>query len=130
MRKVLWVVLGLVMLLALAACSASGSTTAAPTKAPVSIALVTEPDPAVVGDVELQFTVVDENGQPISAADFDVFADHTDHSGMTLHGKATDQGNGLYAITANFSMSGNWKLSVQVKKDTLDYNEDIPLKIQ
>lgn len=130
MRKVLWVVLGLVMLLALAACSASGSTTAAPTKAPVSIALVTEPDPAVVGDVELQFTVVDENGQPISAADFDVFADHTDHSGMTLHGKATDQGNGLYAITANFSMSGNWKLSVQVKKDTLDYKEDIPLKIQ
>jgi len=129
-RKVLWVVLGLVMLLALAACSASGSTTAAPTKAPVSIALVTEPDPAVVGDVELQFTVVDENGQPISAADFDVFADHTDHSGMTLHGKATDQGNGLYAITANFSMSGNWKLSVQVKKDTLDYKEDIPLKIQ
>ena len=32
--------------------------------------------------------------------------------------------------TRNFSMSGNWKMTVYVRKDSLDYQEDIDLKIQ
>jgi len=47
-----------------------------------------------------------------------------------MHGKATEQGDGVYAITANFSMDGNWKLTVQVKKDNLDYQMDIPMVIK
>jgi hypothetical protein len=83
-----------------------------------------------MGDVELLFTVVDEKGQTVTGADFDVIADHIEMSGMTMHGKATDQSNGNYAIKTNFSMSGMWKLSVQVKKDALDYKQDIDLEIK
>jgi hypothetical protein len=60
----------------------------------------------------------------------DVSADHTDMTGMGMNGAATDQGGGKYSINANFSMMGNWKLTVYVRKDGLDYKEDIDYKIQ
>ena len=125
-----WLVTIFIMILVLAACTGNNSqeTPAEPPSATIS--LVTNPDPAQVGDVELRFSVKDANGQPVSGADFDVFADHTDMAGMTMHGKATEQGDGIYGITANFSMSGNWKLSIQVKKGNLDYKQDIELHIQ
>lgn len=96
----------------------------------VTINLTTRPDPAEVGEVELRLTVLDSKGQPINGADVDVVADHTDMSGMTLGGKATDQGNGVYAITANLSMAGNWEISVQVRKDALDYKQEIPFIVE
>jgi hypothetical protein len=114
----------------LTACTASGAPASPLPPASVTVNLVTNPDPAKVGDVELRFTVTDAKGQPVTGADFDVFADHTDMSGMTMHGKATEQGNGQYSITANFSMAGSWKLSIAVKKDGLDHKQDIELKVR
>jgi len=119
-----------IMILLLAACASNKPQEPASEPPSTSISLVTNPDPAQVGDVELRFTVTDASGQPVSGADFDVFADHTDMAGMTMHGKATEQGNGVYGITANFSMAGNWKLNVQVKKGDLDYKQDFELQIQ
>ena len=74
--------------------------------------------------------ITDGDGNPIEGATVDVSADHTDMTGMTMGGAATDQGGGKYAINANFSMSGNWKLTVYVRKDGLDYKEDIDFKVQ
>jgi hypothetical protein len=114
----------------LAACG--GTATPAdttPTK-PVNIAVSTTPNPVMTGDVEIVFTITDADGNPIEGAKVDVSADHTDMTGMGMNGPATDQGGGKYAINANFSMSGNWKLKVYVRKDGLDYQEDIDLKIQ
>jgi PBP1b-binding outer membrane lipoprotein LpoB len=125
--------LALIILVALLLAGCAGSSTQeAPstTTGQAIINLVTNPDPAKVGDVQLRFTVNDSQGRPVTAADFDVFADHTDMSGMTMHGKATDQGDGLYSITANFSMTGNWKLSVEVKTDRLEHKQDFELKVQ
>jgi hypothetical protein len=51
-------------------------------------------------------------------------------AGMTMGGAATAQGAGKYAITADFSMSGNWVLTVYVRKDALEYKQDIPLVLQ
>lgn len=128
MRKLATVFL--LITLILTACTASGAPASPLPPASVTVNLVTNPDPAKVGDVELRFTVTDAKGQPVTGADFDVFADHTDMSGMTMHGKATEQGNGQYSITANFSMAGNWKLSIAVKKDGLDHKQDIELKVR
>jgi hypothetical protein len=96
----------------------------------VNIAVSTNPSPAMMGDIELVFAITDADGNPIEGAKVDVSADHIDMTGMTMGGAATDQGSGRYAIKANFSMSGNWKLTVYVRKDGLDYKEDIQLKIQ
>lgn len=130
MRKVIISMLVLMSVL-LAACGA-GAPTPAPSIAgkPVNIAVTTNPNPPVMGDVELIFTLTDANGNPIEGAAVDVSADHTDMSGMGMSGAATEQGGGRYAIKANFSMSGNWKLTVFVRKDGLEYKEDIAIKIQ
>jgi hypothetical protein len=88
-------VLPLLVTLLLAGCAGSGSQGAPAAAGQATINLVTNPNPAKVGDVELRFTISDSQGQPVTAADFDVFADHTDMTGMTMHGKATEQGNGL-----------------------------------
>ncbi len=130
MRSIVYIVLVVGMSIFLAACGTAATQTPTATLAPATITLNTNPNPPVVGDVELLFSVVDNQGQPVSGADLDVIADHTDMSGMIMHGKATDQGNGIYAILTNFSMAGKWMLTVQVRKETLDFKQDINLEIK
>jgi len=122
-----------VLAAALAACGSSAQP-AAPVEVgssnQVNIKAESSPNPAVEGDVELILTITDGNGAPIEGATVDISADHTDMTGMGMSGLATEQGGGRYSINANFSMSGNWKLTVYVRKDGLDYKEDIEFKVQ
>ncbi len=96
---------------------------------PVKITLNTNPPTPAVGNIELVLELKDPQGQPLTEATVDVSADHTDMSGMTMNGLATEQEDGKYAITADFSMSGNWKVTVYVRKEGLDFKKDIELKI-
>lgn len=131
MRKVILVIgllVGLTILLA--ACSSGATPENLSSAEPVNIQVESNPNPPKMGDVMLTLVITDENGNPIEGARVDVSADHTDMMGMGLSGPATEQGEGKYAINANFSMSGNWKMTVYVRKDSLDYQEDIDLKIQ
>lgn len=122
--------LSLLFALILTACS--GAATPEPVQTPPEaiITLQTNPNPAGVGDVELIFMVVNSQGDPVAGADLDVIADHVDMSGMTMHGKATDQGDGRYSLSADFSMAGNWKLTLQVKAGDLNHKEDVMIKVQ
>ena len=123
-------ILSIGLTLLLTACSGAGSAAPTQTTVPVTITMNVLPDPPVVGDVLLYFNVVDDQGQPVAAAEVNVMADHTEMSGMTMQGNATDQGNGIYAITTNFSMTGRWIITVQIKNEIIDYKEDISLIIQ
>ena len=118
--------IGLTLLLT--ACSGVGSV--APAQTTVAVTMNVLPDPPVVGDVLLYFNVVDDQGQPVTGAEVNVMADHTDMSGMTMQGTATDQGKGIYAITTNFSMTGQWKITVQVKTSAIDHSEDFNVEIR
>lgn len=131
MRK-LFLVSGLLIIIAalLAACSSAATPGDSASAKPVKIQIESDPDPAVVGDVTFTLTITDDKDDPIEGAAVDVSVDHTDMTGMNMSGKASEQGEGKYAIDANFSMSGNWKMTVYVRKDSLDYQEDIDLKIQ
>jgi hypothetical protein len=60
----------------------------------------------------------------------DVSAEHPAMSGMGMSGLATEQGGGKYAIKANFSDSGNWKITVFIRKDSLDVKQELPLEIK
>jgi hypothetical protein len=97
---------------------------------PVQITVETEPSPASMGHLAVILTITDPNGKPIEGASVDVSADHTDMTGMTMGGSAAEQSAGRYAITADFSMSGNWLLTVYVRKGQIEYKEDIPLVLQ
>lgn len=133
MRKMFFISMFVVLAAVLAACGSSAQP-AAPVEVgssnQVNIKAESSPNPAVAGDVELILTITDGNGAPIEGATVDISADHTDMTGMGMSGLATEQGGGRYSINANFSMSGNWKLTVYVRKDGLDYKEDIEFKVQ
>lgn len=129
MRKIVFD--GLLVILSVLLVACGGSATPDSSAKPVNIQVESNPSPAAVGDAELVFTITDASGNPIEGARVDVSADHTDMSGMGMSGAATDQGSGRYSINANFSMTGNWKLTVYVRNDAgLDYKEDIDFKVQ
>ena len=112
----------------LSACSPAAATS--PETKPVNIQVESDPNPAMMGDVTFTLVITDEDGSPIEGARVDVSVDHTDMTGMSMGGAATEQGDGRYAIDANFDMSGNWKMTVYVRTDSLDYQEDIDLVIK
>jgi hypothetical protein len=131
MPRLMFVGLFVIVAILLAACGGSATPAADDSAKPVNIKVESNPTPAVVSDAELIFTITDANGNPVEGARVDVAADHTDMSGMGMSGAATDQGSGRYSINANFSMTGNWKLTVYVRNDAgLDYKEDIDFKVQ
>ncbi len=119
-----------VLLVLLAACGSAGAPVDTVSSKPVNIKVETSPAPAMMGDMEVILTITDASGNPIEGAQVDVSADHTDMTGMTMGGPTSEQGGGRYAINANFSMSGNWVLTVYVRKAELDYKEDILFPIQ
>ena len=130
MRKVFVISMFAVLSVLLAACGSSGAPAGTGSSNPVNIKVETSPAPAMMGDMEVVLIVTDATGAPIEDAQVDVSADHVDMTGMTMGGAATEQGGGRYAISANFSMSGNWVLSVYVRKAELDYKEDIQFPVQ
>jgi hypothetical protein len=97
---------------------------------PVQITVETRPSPAAMGPVTIILTITDAQGRPLEGASVDVSADHTDMSGMSMGGPATEQSPGKYAISADFTMSGNWMLRVYVRSGEIDYKEDIPLVLK
>lgn len=95
----------------------------------ISIILNTDPITPVVGSNKLFVDIQNTNGQPLSGAKVDVSADHKDMSGMSMTGLATEQESGRYFITADFSMSGTWNITVSVQKESLVYEKDFELII-
>lgn len=130
MRSIFLVIFLLAGLTLRAACSGAAAPSPTPVQAGPKISLTTNPDPPRSGEVELMVTVNDASGQPIPDADVFVFADHTEMKGMNMNGRATPQGGGRYTIAANFSMSGPWKVTVQVKKTPLDVAQEFNLEFQ
>jgi hypothetical protein len=130
MRKATLVSVFVLFSVLLAACGSATAPTEATSAKSVNILLSTNPNPAAVGDVEMIFTITDADGNPIEGAKVDVSAEHPAMAGMGMSGLATEQGGGLYSIKANFSDSGDWVLTVYVRKDGLDYSEKIDFPVQ
>jgi hypothetical protein len=130
MRKPILASVLVLLSVLLAACGGAAAPTEASSAKAVNIVVTTNPSPAVTGDVELVFTITDANGNPIEGAKVDVSADHPAMAGMGMSGLATEQGGGTYSIKANFSDPGDWKLTVYVRKDGLDYKEVIEFPVQ
>ena len=119
--------------LVLTACGGSaGSASPTTGAASAQITLSTNPNPPAMGPVELVVDVKDVQGQPLDGAEVLVLASHTRMSGMNQQGLATAQGSGRYAITADLSggMSGEWLITVQVRKDDLNLAQDFRIEVR
>ncbi len=130
MRKFMLINLIVALSVLLAACGSAATPADTSSSGQVNIKLETSPTPAVKGDIELIFTITDASGASIEGAKVDVNAEHPSMAGMGMSGQATEQGGGKYSIKANFSDSGEWVLTIYVRKGELDYKEEIELPIQ
>ncbi|MBI5943632.1 MAG: FixH family protein [Chloroflexi bacterium] len=130
MRKLMFISLVVGLAVVLAACGSSPAPAESSSAAQANVTFETNPNPAAKGDVEIIFTVTNADGGPIEGAKVDVSAEHPAMAGMGMSGQATEQGGGKYSIKANFSDAGDWKLTVYVRKDGLDYKQEFDLPIQ
>ena len=130
MRKFMLINLIVALSVVLAACGSTATPADTSSSGQVNIKLETNPTPAVKGDIELIFTITDASGASIEGAKVDVNAEHPSMEGMGMSGQATEQGGGKYSIKANFSDSGEWVLTIYVRKGELDYKEEIELSVQ
>ncbi len=107
----------LAIALASAACAAPPAAAPAPAgTGTTEIAITTNPNPPTsAADTELVIDVKDASGQPLSGATVTVLADMAAHSMGLMQGQATDQGNGRYATLVPLTMSGDWKITVEVR---------------
>ncbi len=102
--------IALLSLLLLVACTRRGA--AGPTGA-VQVDLVeVQPQPAQVGQATLVLRLTDAAGAPVEGAQVEVKGDMT-HPGMVpALAEARDLGGGLYEVPFEWTMAGDWVLTV------------------
>lgn len=121
------------LLFALAACTDSSSSPPngeLETSDGINVSLTTMPDPPVNGSIELVASVMDAQGQPVEDAGVFFMASHTDMAGMYTDGQGIAQGQGRYSIVTDLSMSGSWKVTVQVNQGGLRTVEEFNLGVE
>jgi hypothetical protein len=115
MRSVFTLFLALSLLL-LAACRQSAQQTPTP-DAPTpefEIEMAVEPSPATTGDAFLVVTLNYPNGAPIDEATIEARGD-MNHAGMTpVFGETSDNTNGVYRIPFEWTMGGDWIVTITV----------------
>lgn len=109
MIKVRFLFIGMALLLVLAGCRESAQPTAASS---LQIEFNTDPLPPVPGEGTLIITVKDANGAAVNDATVTVRGD-MNHAGMVpVEGESQEASDGLYRIPFNWSMGGDWILTV------------------
>lgn len=113
--RVVPILLAVASLATLVACNSDPQPTSLGDGAPVNITLRTEPDAPTMGQVDLIVTLTDETGKPIDNAEVSLITSHKEMMGMDMGGQATAQGSGRYTVTADFTMSGPWLVTIEVR---------------
>lgn len=109
--------------------SSSPSTTSA--GGDYQLSFVTSPNPPIAGKDLLTITVEDSAGKPIDDATVTFDINMTTMNMGAQNGTATPQGNGTYALYANFSMRGPWKVVTLVTlSDGQTLNKDFTLNVK
>ena len=118
-----------VAMVVLAACSGASASF---TKNEPTITVTTNPNPPMMGDIEIVIEVKDAAGKPVDGAAVSVVASMSGMPmGDPLRGQATDQGNGRYSIKAPMSMSGTWDVTVRLDKQGIEpFSRDLQINVQ
>lgn len=84
------------------------------TAADVNITYEPDRNPAVLGEATVAVTLTNANGQPITDAVVDVVGDMTHAGMMPIFSKGTHSENGQYTVPLEWTMAGDWILTVTV----------------
>lgn len=87
---------------------------AEPAAPEVTLKLAVTPDPPLVGPATVVVTVTDPGGRPVTGAAVDLEGNMS-HPGMSpVAGRATETGPGRYEAPLEFTMAGDWVVTVGV----------------
>jgi hypothetical protein len=79
------------------------------------VELIARPSPAAVGEAQLELELTDPDGQAVEGAQLSVRGDMT-HAGMTpVLAEATELGDGRYQADWEWTMAGDWVVTVEVE---------------
>jgi hypothetical protein len=79
------------------------------------VELIVLPYPAVVGHAHLELKLSDPEGQDVQGAIITARGDMT-HAGMTpVLAEATELGGGRYTVPFEWTMAGDWIVTIQVE---------------
>jgi hypothetical protein len=111
MFKRFTILLSLLLVLGLAACGGRASQQA---DGSTDYQLSLNPMSTAVGETMLMLTLNDNEGQPVNNATLDIKGD-MNHAGMQpVLGKAAQGVNGVYAVPFEWTMGGDWVVTVDV----------------
>jgi hypothetical protein len=80
----------------------------------IDVSLETLPSPPAVGPAQLLVTVTEDTGQPVDGATVELQGDMA-HAGMVpVQATASGQGAGLYSAEFQWTMGGDWFVTVTV----------------
>ena len=95
------------------------------------LTLVTNPNPPTAGKDLLTVSVMDSAGKAVDNATVIMDINMTTMNMGAQSGIATPQGSGSYALNANFSMRGPWKIATAVTLlDGQTLNKDFIVNIK
>lgn len=96
----------------------------------LSLDLTLTPEQPAVGPATLLFTLTDQTGQPIDKAEIEVEGNMT-HAGMVpVAGRATPEGQGRYSVPFEWTMGGDWFLTVEITlADGTQAVREIPVSV-
>ena len=97
----------------------------------VSIELTVEPAQPAAGPTQLIITLTDQNGQPIDNAVLEIEGNMT-HAGMVpVFAQTTDGENGRYVVPFEWTMGGDWTLTVDVLlEDGRTISREFPVTVE
>lgn len=108
----LFILMTLALVISLSACGARKSQQSSLND--IDVTYTISPAPATTGPAELTITLKDKKGTPINGATVRVKGDMT-HAGMQpVLGDAVGDGQGNYATPFEWSMGGDWILTVDI----------------
>lgn len=115
-QRITFLSLLLLIMVASASCGAAPQPAEADTGGLV-IDLGTNPDPPVMGQVELIVTIKDAAQQAVDGAEVNLLASHSSMASMLLQSEAANTGSGQYSATFDFSQDsqGEWRVTVEVR---------------
>ena len=97
----------------------------------VKLEMAVEPAAPAIGPARLIFTLTDVSGTPINDATLDIEGNMT-HAGMVpVLAQATSGQNGQYVVPFEWTMSGDWIVTVDVLlADGQQFSQQIPVGVQ
>jgi RND family efflux transporter MFP subunit len=88
---------------------------------PVTVRLMTDPNPARAGENKLEVQLLDEQAKPVTDASIDVklymaAMPSMNMPAMQAAARLNHAGNGIYRGTGTFSMAGSWDVTLSISR--------------